>query len=442
MPEQNVPIDLSGDGGVLKEIMQEGHGDEKPHDGCTVSLHYTGTLVDGTVFDSSVQRNEPFEFELGKGRVIKGFEMFVPTMRKGEKSVLTCAPEYGYGPAGSPPKIPANSTLRFELELLGWKPEDLSPTSDGGIIRHVITPTTKKGKTPNEGGLVDVHLVGKFEDRIFDERDVSFVIGEVSDDEVINGVQTALQKFGKDETSRLVIKPEYAFGASGHKEWNIPPNATVEYTVTLKSFEKEVRAWKLNEEESIEQAKIYKEKGTKFLKDEKYSLAIKMYEKSNTFLSNCSNDESKTLKVAVFLNIALCYSKLDDNFEIKKACNTVLEIDSKNVKALYRRGTSCLKSGDTETALADFHKVLEIEPQNKAAQNQVVICKRVVKESHDKEKKLYANMFTKFANVDKEREIKDRNRDDVLTSCGEWNMEDEARNEASKAFEEIYAAEV
>lgn len=141
----------------------------------------------------------------------------------------------------------------------------------------------------------------------------------MSDDEIITGVQTALQKFGKDETSRLVIKPEYAFGVKGHKEWNIPSNATVEYTVTLKNFEKEVKAWKLNEEESIEQAKIYKEKGTKFLKDEKFSLAIKMYEKSNSFLSNCSNDESKTLKAAVFLNIALCYSKLDDHFEVKKA---------------------------------------------------------------------------------------------------------------------------
>lgn len=170
------------------------------------------------------------------------------------------------------------------------------------------------------------HLVGKFEDRIFDERDVSFVVGEVSDDEVISGVQTALQKFGKDETSRLVIKPEYAFGANGHKDWKIPSNATVEYTVTLKNFEKEVKAWKLNEEESIEQAKIYKEKGTKFLKDEKFTLAIKMYEKSNSFLSNCSNDESKTLKVAVFLNIALCYSKLDDNFEVKKAVSAENEL--------------------------------------------------------------------------------------------------------------------
>lgn len=146
-------IDLSEDGGVLKRIIKVGENDAKPHDGCKVSLHYTGKLEDGTKFDSSLDTNTPFEFEIGKGMVIKAFDLGVASMKKGEKAILTCAPAYAYGVAGSPPKIPPNSTLIFELELLGWKAQDLSPKSDGGIERHIITKSEKR-KTPGNAANV------------------------------------------------------------------------------------------------------------------------------------------------------------------------------------------------------------------------------------------------------------------------------------------------
>ncbi|OGY59996.1 MAG: peptidylprolyl isomerase [Candidatus Colwellbacteria bacterium RIFCSPHIGHO2_12_FULL_44_17] len=103
----------------MQEDLTVGTGAEAKS-GDMVSVHYVGTLVDGTKFDSSRDRGEPFEFKLGAGEVIKGWDQGVAGMKVGGKRKLTIMPELGYG-ARAVGKIPANSTLVFEVELLGVK---------------------------------------------------------------------------------------------------------------------------------------------------------------------------------------------------------------------------------------------------------------------------------------------------------------------------------
>jgi FKBP-type peptidyl-prolyl cis-trans isomerase len=89
--------------------------------GDTVEVHYTGTLKDGTKFDSSRDRGKPFSFHLGAGRVIKGWDEGVAGMKVGGKRTLIIPANLGYGARGAPNLIPPNAELRFEVELLAIK---------------------------------------------------------------------------------------------------------------------------------------------------------------------------------------------------------------------------------------------------------------------------------------------------------------------------------
>merc|ERR1711981_28675 len=106
--------------GVDIKVITQGSGGS-PQPGQTVTVHYVGTLTNGNKFDSSRDRGRPFQFKIGQGQVIRGWDEGVARMKLGEKSLLTCTPDYAYGARGFPPVIPANSTLVFEVELLGFQ---------------------------------------------------------------------------------------------------------------------------------------------------------------------------------------------------------------------------------------------------------------------------------------------------------------------------------
>lgn len=114
----NKPGVMTTDSGLQYKIIEEGEG-KHPTDTSTVEVHYTGKLLDGSVFDSSVERGETIEFPLN--RVIAGWTEGVQLMKPGGKIELYIKPELAYGPTGSGSAIPPNATLIFEVELISIK---------------------------------------------------------------------------------------------------------------------------------------------------------------------------------------------------------------------------------------------------------------------------------------------------------------------------------
>lgn len=114
-------LDSTKSMGVTRKILKRGSGKFKPSIGQYCTVHYVGTLEDGTVFDSSRKKGKPFTFRLGLGQVIKGWDEGIAQMNKGELCQLICPSDWAYTGVGVPGLIPPDATLTFEVELLKFE---------------------------------------------------------------------------------------------------------------------------------------------------------------------------------------------------------------------------------------------------------------------------------------------------------------------------------
>eukprot|EP01062_Namystynia_karyoxenos_P082461 TRINITY_DN9292_c1_g1_i1.p1 TRINITY_DN9292_c1_g1~~TRINITY_DN9292_c1_g1_i1.p1 ORF type:complete len:489 (+),score=172.09 TRINITY_DN9292_c1_g1_i1:75-1541(+) len=125
-------VDICGDGGLLKKVLEEGTSEDGPFDGAEVSVHYTGTLHTpedrrGEKFDSSRDRGDYFKFIVGQQQVIKGWDKGVASMKKNERAILRCRSDYAYGDSGAGAQIPAGATLDFDVQLFDWAEKQKEP---------------------------------------------------------------------------------------------------------------------------------------------------------------------------------------------------------------------------------------------------------------------------------------------------------------------------
>ncbi|CAM8999979.1 unnamed protein product [Rhodiola kirilowii] len=530
-----------GKQGLKKKLLKEGEGWDTPDNGDEVEVHYTGTLLDGTQFDSSRGR-DTFKFTLGQGRVIKGWDLGIKTMKKGENALFTIPAELAYGEAGSPPTIPPNATLQFDVELLSWtsvkdickdggvikkivkegekweNPKDLDEVivnyevklEDGSVVakgdgvefvvkdghfcaalpkavktmkkgekvlltvnpqygfgesgqpalgnvgvippnatleidlelvswktvtevtddKKVLKKTLKEGEgyeRPNDGSVVRLKLIGKLENgTVFlkkghDEAEGLFEF-KTDDEQVIDGLDKAVMKMKKGEVALVTVAPEYAFGSvESHQQLSVvPPNSTVFYEVELVSFNKEKESWDMSTEEKIQAAGQKKEEGNALFKAGKYERASKRYEKAAKYIeydTNFSDDEkkqAKALKVSCNLNNAACKLKLKEYKQAEKLCTKVLDMESTNVKALYRRAQAYINLGDLDVAEFDIKKALELDPDNRGVKKEYKILKEKMREYNKKQAQFYGNMFSKLSKLEAADTNKGRQHKGVL----------------------------
>lgn len=231
-PTQSPGEGIVTDSGLRYIEIEAGDG-PRPQAGDIVEVHYTGTLEDGTKFDSSLDRGQPFTFTLGMGQVIPGWDEGVAMMNEGGRARFVIPPELGYGESGTGP-IPPNATLYFDVELLNVEhPDPPTPVAEGDYKQtdsglKYYDFQVGEGRSPDDGDTIFAHFTLWRHDGLRLESTKQKGLAAqltVGRGEIIEGLDEGVKTMKAGGFRQLVVPPDLAFGAEG-KGPQIPPNTT------------------------------------------------------------------------------------------------------------------------------------------------------------------------------------------------------------------------
>ncbi|KAH0681435.1 hypothetical protein KY290_023599 [Solanum tuberosum] len=431
-------VDVCKDGGIIKKILEKGEMIGPPGDLDEVLVRYVVRVLDGITVAKTSEHG--VEFYVKDGHFCQALPKAIKTMRKGEKVNLLIQPQYASvdrdkDSESGVPSIPPSSILSIDLELVSFKPV-INVTGDLGVLKKIL----KEGEgtlTADEGAAVTIRYTAKLVDgtllekRGFDGEDaLKFITDE---EQVVAGLDQAVTTMKKGEHAIVTVKPDYGFGNTEVKRdlAMVPPCSTIIFEVEMLEFTKEKDPREMNKHERIQMAQRKKEEGNLLFKNGKYQRAMKKYEKATDCINEDEHFEDddqkivKSLRVSCWLNGAAACLKRNYFQEAIKQCSKVLEVESCNVKALYRRAQAFMETADLHLAELDIKKALEIDPQNREVKLIQKNLKQLQAESNKRDAKLYTTMFARLSNENssaakrlKVEETESKNEENV----GEINM--------------------
>lgn len=446
--------DIMGDGGIIKTVVTEGKGWATPNDEDEVTVQVVAKVhgSDTPFYQSPGSENSSDSLNKGDTFTVKdGFfcdavRAVVKTMKKGEVAKLIVKPEYGFGGSGKGSEIPPDATLDLEVTLHNIMKTD-KVTPDGGVVKKTLKET-EEWHRPNEGATVTIAYTARLADgTVFDQRDDSNPLVFVTDEESApcEGLELGVMRMKKGETALLTMQPHYAFGATGGQGAMkpVPADAIVTYEVTLKDMVKAKETWDMDVDGKLAAAGVLKEKGNAAFKAGKLDRAIDLWDRAYRAVEFDDGFEAekkraaRAFKTSCYLNTAAGYLKINKPHEAEKAATKVLEADSNNMKALYRRAQAYIGTSDWLEAGQDIKKGLLLEPAN----TDFKVLARKLKTAEAAATKTEANLWAgSFAKMAKEKDNSNKNADAEATEIENGKTAEEVKEE--KAAEEVAAAQV